>query len=420
MEGRGRLLDEICEVCDYSRKHAIKLMNAKPGKPRQGRGRKPVYGKAELAVVKPVWLAANQPCGKLLKPLLPLWLGHWEAEQGPVGAGTREKLGKISASTLDRLLAPVKAVERRRRNTGTKPGSLIKLQIPIRTDNDDIDRPGYLEADTVAHCGGRMDGDFVWTLDMTDVFSQWTECRAVWNKGRHGVVEQVGGIEACLPFELLGFDSDNGGEFLNWHLFSYLRERGDRPKIAFTRSRAYRKNDNARVEQKNWTHARQLLGYDRLGNAECLAPLNEAYQAWCQMKNFFTPVMKLVEKTRVGARYRKKYDAPKTPAQRLLDWDGLAQESRQWLEGQMATLNPFELSRRVEKHLKEVFGLNHAELDEDACDNHEGNEGKNVKTENRPRGGAPPEGRGEESEKLEVSNFSDQKRNKKPSLAPVS
>lgn len=178
-EGRSVLLDELCEVCGYSRKHAIKLMNGSLAKNSKPRGRRAVYGAAELAVIKPIWLAANQPCGKLLAPLLPIRLGHWEAENGPIEPETRARLERISASTLDRILKPVRATERRRRNSGTKPGTLIKTGIPIRTDNDDIDRPGYLEADTVAHCGGRLEGDFVWTVDMTDVHSQWTECRAV-------------------------------------------------------------------------------------------------------------------------------------------------------------------------------------------------------------------------------------------------
>ena len=365
-EGRGVLLDELCEVCGYSRKHAIKLMNGSVAKGGARRGRRAIYGAAELAVIKPIWLAANQPCGKLLAPLLPLWLGYWEAENGPIEPETRARLEKISASTLDRLLKPVRATERRRRNSGTKPGTLIKTEIPIRTDNDDINRPGYLEADTVAHCGGRLEGDFIWTVDMTDVHSQWTECRAVWNKGQHGVVEQVAEIESVLPFELLGFDSDNGSEFLNWHLVGYLQDRGERPKVAFTRSRPYRKNDNARVEQKNWTHARQLVGYDRLGNPECVEELNEAYRAWCALKNYFTPVMKLVEKTRVGGRYRKRYDSPKTPAQRLLEWEHLPAEGRKQIESHLAELNPFELHRNVEKHLARVFELARTEPEDDA------------------------------------------------------
>jgi hypothetical protein len=356
-EGRSRLLDELCEVCGYDRKHAIKVMRPggyRRGAPRGRPGRGKVYGAAELAVIKPIWLAANQPCGKLLKGLLPLWLPHVEEE---IDDAVRGRVLTASASTLDRLLAPVKAGERRRRNSGTKPGTLIKTQIPIRTDNDDIDRPGYVEADTVAHCGGSLAGDFVWTVTMTDVVSQWTEFRAVWNKGQHGVVSAVGEIEGALPFGLLGFDSDNGSEFLNWHLVAFLQERGEDPEVAFTRSRPYRKNDNARVEGKNWTHARQLLGYDRLSNPDCLAALNEAYRAWCLKKNLFVPVMRLVEKTRVGGRYKKKYDKPRTPAERLLSWAELPEAQRGWLEAQLGAQNPFGLARLVEEKLKEVFTL---------------------------------------------------------------
>lgn len=364
-EGRSRLLDEVCEVCGYSRKHAIKLMfpgGYRRGVPKKTAGRRATYGQAELEVIKPIWLAANQPCGKLLKELLPLWLPYYEGE---VSKEVRAKVLLASASTLDRLLRPVKATERRRRNCGTKPGSLLKTQIPIRTDNDDIDRPGYMEADTVAHCGGSLAGDFVWTVDMTDVHSQWTECRAVWNKGQYGVVKAVEEIELGLPFELLGFDSDNGSEFLNWHLVSYLQERGERPKVAFSRSRPYRKNDNARVEGKNWTHARQLLGYDRLANPDCLPSLNAAYRAWCLMKNLYTPVMKLVAKKRVGGSYKKKYDQPKTPAERLLEWPGLTKRGRKWINEKLDEHNPFTLSAQVEKHLKDAIEMCTSQPDED-------------------------------------------------------
>lgn len=367
-EGKSKLLDELVEVCGLSRKHAIKVMNRPLGSTAnrtETRGRKAVYGEAERKVLKTIWLAANQPCGKLLEPMVGLWLPHYERENGRLSNALRKRLKTVSARSIDRLLAPAKAAEKRRRNSGTKPGTLIKSQIPIRTDNDDIDRPGYVEADTVAHCGGRLEGDFVWTLDLTDVHTQWTECRAVWNKGQHGVVTAIAGIEADLPFALLGFDSDNGSEFLNWHLVAYLQKRGERSPVAFTRSRPYRKNDNARVEQKNWTHARQLLGYDRLSNPECLDALNEAYRAWCTLKNFFVPVMKLTEKTRVGGKYRKRYDEAKTPADRVLEWEGTSREKAAWIRRRKRELNPFELQRQVESSLKEVFGKNRCEPEDD-------------------------------------------------------
>jgi len=199
-EGRSRLLDEREEICGYDRKYAIKLMNGSLPPPRGRRGRGPVYGAAELAVIKPIWLAAHQPCGKLLQPMLPLWLPHWEADHGPLEPGLKARLERISASTLDRLLAPSKAAEQRRRQSGTRPGTWLKTQIPIRTDHAEIDRPGYLEADPVAPCGGSLSGDFVGTLDLTEVPTQWTECRAVWNNGQHGMVAPIRNIDQPLPF----------------------------------------------------------------------------------------------------------------------------------------------------------------------------------------------------------------------------
>lgn len=359
-EGKGKLLDELEAVCKLTRKHAIKLMNQPVGSTvsrTEKRGRKAVYGEAERKILKAIWLAANQPCGKLLQPMIETWLPYYEKEHGRLGNEARRKVKAISARSIDRLLAPVRAAENRRRNSGTKPGTLIKTQIPIRTDNDDIDQPGYMEADTVAHCGGSLEGDFIWTVDLTDVETQWTECRAVWNKGQHGVVSAISEIEKTLPFPLVAFDSDNGSEFLNWHLVSYLQERGDEPKVAFTRSRPYRKNDNARVEQKNWTHARQLLGYDRLDRVEMLEAVNEAYRNWNLLKNYFTPVMKLTEKVRIGGKYQKKYDDPQTPADRVLAWSELDRKQAAKIRKKQRELNPFELSRAVETSLKEAFEI---------------------------------------------------------------
>jgi hypothetical protein len=176
------------------------------------------------------------------------------------------------AAQIDRLLAARKTRVGHRGRCGTKPGGLLKTQIPIRTDNWDITRPGYLEADTVAHCGGSLEGDFVWSVTYCNIYSGWTANRAVWNKGSAGVVAATREVEAALPFDLLGFDTDNGSEFLNWHLLRYFQER---PKgVGFTRSRPYKKDDNGHVEQKNWTHVRQLLGYDRLGDPELVEPIN--------------------------------------------------------------------------------------------------------------------------------------------------
>ena len=356
-EGRTRLLDEVCEQWGYSRKHAIKLLRAKAGwggDPAARKGRPPAYGEAETKVLWKIWRAAEQPCGKRLKALLPAWLPHYEREHGRLAKARRKAVLAVSAAQIDRLLAPRKARAKHRGRCGTKPGGLLKTQIPIRTDNWDITRPGFLEADTVAHCGGSLEGDFVWSVTYCDIYSGWTCNRAVWNKGAHGIVEATRGIEAALPFELLGFDTDNGSEFLNWHLLRYFQER---PKtVGFTRSRPYRKNDNGHVEQKNWTHVRQLLGYDRLGDPELLDPINALYRdCWEPLHNFFLPSAKLTAKNRDGAKVKRTHDLPLTPCERLLASADVAAAAKRRLKAERAALNPFELHRRLEEGLRAIL-----------------------------------------------------------------
>jgi len=252
-EGRSRLIDEVCEMCGYGRKHAIKILGRKLpiiGKEEKRGGPRLQYGEMERTVLKGIWLAAEQPCGKRLKEAVALWLPHYETEQGVLEEAVRERVLAISPATIDRLLGPCRVALGSRGRCGTRPGSLLRKEIPVRTEHWDVSGPGWIEADTVAHCGESLSGDFVWSLTMTDVHTQWTENRAVWNKGQHGVRERIEEVEKALPFEILGFDSDNGGEFLNWHLRDYFLER--KTPVSFTRSRPYHKNDNARVEQKNW------------------------------------------------------------------------------------------------------------------------------------------------------------------------
>jgi hypothetical protein len=320
-EGRTRMINELCEQFGYSRKHAIKLLHARAGwggDPRVRKGRPPVYGVELVEVLWRVWRAAEQPCGKRLVSLLPLWLGHYEQEFGKLDRETRRQVQRISAAQADRLLARRKAQVRYRGRGGTKPGGLLKHHIPIRTDNWDITRPGYLEADTVAHCGESLAGDFIWSVTYTDLYSGWTSLRAVWNKAAHGIVEATRQVEAALPFSLLGFDCDNGSEFLNWHLVRHFQERPQR--VAFTRSRPYHKDDNGHVEQKNWTHVRQLLGYHRLEDRALCAQIDRLYVQWWEpLHNYFCPSAKLVSKERHGAKVRRRHDAPRTPCDRLLN-----------------------------------------------------------------------------------------------------
>ena len=207
---------------------------------------------------------------------------------------------------------------RQRGRSTTKPGTLLRHQIPIGTNQWDQRRPGFLEADTVAHCGESTAGQFAYTIDCVDIATGWSEQRAVWGRGETGVIEQIRHIEQSLPFALLGFDCDNGSEFLNHHL---LRHFVNRPKpVHFTRSRAYRKDDNAHIEQKNWTHVRQWIGYERLDDPRVVELLNELYRnEWRLFHNFFCPSVKLLAKQQLGSKTIKHHDRPKTPYQRLID-----------------------------------------------------------------------------------------------------
>jgi len=358
--GKKAILDEFCAVCGYARKYAIRLLNRKrkSAAPAIGQrpGAKPKYhSPALLEPLRRIWLASDQLCGKRLKAALPLWLPHYESRYGALAEAVRADLLRVSAATLDRLLKPLR-VQHPKGLSGTKPGSLLKTQIPIRTHHWDETLPGFMEADTVAHCGTSLAGDFAWSLILTDIVSGWTECRATWNKGAHGVLEQLQSIEATLPFPLRGFDCDNGSEFLNHHLVRYFTNHPGKP--SFTRSRPYQKNDNAHVEQKNWTHARQLFGYDRLDKPEIVALMNDLYsQLWCPLQNHFCPSLKLKTKLRDGAKYRKTYHSPKTPYQRLLDHPDVSDTTKQALRQQHNQLNPFELKAQIEQQLRLIFSV---------------------------------------------------------------
>lgn len=355
-KAKAAILDEFCAVCGYHRKYAIRLLNRR-GKPRARRrpGRKPIYPSPELlSALKRLWFACDQMCSKKLKAAIPLWLPFYETIYQPLTAETADKLLLISAATIDRLLKPVRLKRGRKGLGGTKPGSLLKNQIPIRTHYWDVSQPGFLEADTVAHCGDSLAGDFVWSLTMTDIHTTWTENRATWSKGAQGVLAQIKGIEATLPFALQGFDCDNGSEFLNYHLVRYFT---DRPKVVgFTRSRPYKKNDNAHVEQKNWSHVRQLFGYDRFDDPRLVPLINDLYtNEWSLYQNHFCPSMKLREKQRINSRYRKKYDAPQTPYHRVLASDQVSDETKERLKTVHQSLNPFILKQTIEKKLRVIF-----------------------------------------------------------------
>ena len=351
---KSKILDEFCQICGYCRKYAIRLLSRKPKTRQKKPGPKRKYTVAVLEPLKALWLLSEQMCSKRLVVALPIWLPFYEQAHGPLEPEVRRKLLSISPAAIDRLLKKVRARYPGKGLSGTRHGpAALKRRIPIRTDNWDIHQPGFLEADTVAHCGNSLSGDFVWSLTLTDVFTQWTENRAVWNKGAAEVLEQVQEVERELPFALLGFDVDNGSEFLTWHLWRYFLERP--APVDLRRSRPYKKNDQAHVEQKNWTHVRQLLGYERIENPDLVRQINQLYRTWGLLHNFFSPTLKLESKVRDGSKTKRKYSKPKTPYQRLLECPHLVPEKRAELQARFQQLNPIHLKDQLEEQLKVLF-----------------------------------------------------------------
>jgi hypothetical protein len=352
------ILDEFCATCRCHRKHAIRVLRrfkrfTKP-KPRK-RGKPSVYRREEiLSPLKQIWLEANLPCSKRLKAILPLWLPGYDRCFGELPTEVKDALLKISPATIDRLLNPIRVQYQGRGRSATKPGTLLRNQIPIQTNQWNESRPGFIEADTVAHCGDSLSGMFVYTIDTVDIATGWTEQRAIWGKGETAVLEQLKDIEKALPFPLLGFDSDNGSEFLNHHLLRHFTQR--KQPVRFTRSRAYHKDDNAHIEQKNWTHVRQWLGYRRLDNQTIVPLLNDLYRReWRTFHNFFCPSVKLLDKKRIGSKTIKQYDSPKTPYQRVIESPLVSQKVKHTMTNYLEKQNPFLLRKSIEVKLKKIF-----------------------------------------------------------------
>lgn len=355
LQGKALILDTLCEQYGYHRKHAIRLMNepaqaSEPPGPRPGP--EPRYEGIRV-VVEEIWKASEQLCGKRLVEALPLWLPHYQRRYEPLSARQRQLLKAISPASVDRLLAPLKA-HRRQGLCATRPGSLIREHVPIQGEVWDESRPGFLEADSVAHCGGSLAGNFIWSLTFTDLASTWTEGRAVYNRGAQGVLEQTQHVEEHLPFALRGLDFDNGSEWLNWHLIRYLQQR--RQPVRVTRSRPYHSDDNAHVEQKNWMWPRQLLGYGRLEEPRVVPALNALFvEVWGPLHNFFLPSMKLVQKWRVGAKWKRRHDEAQTAYQRLLRLGGLQAKARGRLRDQWENLDPFALHQELDRRLAAIL-----------------------------------------------------------------
>lgn len=354
---KTRILDEFCATCGYHRKAALRLLS-RPLRttPPKRSGPKLLYEPAEvLPVLKALWLASDQLCSKLLKAALSEWLEHYERRSAALPEAFKGRLLKISPAQIDRLLRPARVQHPRKGICATRPGTLLRHEVPTRGGPPDTARPGSVEADTVAHCDDSTEGDYVNSLTFTELFSGWTENRAVWNKSADAVLVELQALERVVPFVLKDFHTDNGGEFLNWALHRHLT--GRPATVPWTRSRAYRQNDNAHCEQKNWTHVRQLFGHDRFGHPELVALMNDLYaNGWSQFTNHFKPTFKLLRREKQAGRTKRIYEAqPQTPYQRLLDSPAIPEATKAKLRAQRAALDQFKLKKSIEAKLKNFF-----------------------------------------------------------------
>lgn len=348
---KSLILDEFCQVFQVSRKHAIKVLNEGVLDPQTRPGPKQKYGPEIIHHLHVLWNDMNRMCGKNMKSALPLWLPFYDCP-----ASTKEKLLKVSSATIDRVLKPFKDGKIKGITSTIPAESLIKNKIPIKLLDEAVKEPGYIEADTVAHCGNSLAGEFANSITMTDLYSGWTENRAVWTKEHKRVREKIAEIERALPFKIKGFASDNGNEFFNHDLHDYFSNR--REKVEIVRRRPYKKNDNAHVEQKNWTHVRELFAYGRFDHKDLVDLMNEIYKSyWNPLRNFFTPATKLIEKTRVGGKLIKKHDTPKTAYQRLIESEHITDQEKTVLTARLQQLNPFKLKRELEIKLKWFFKI---------------------------------------------------------------
>ena len=351
-EHKTKIINELVELFGYHRKAAIRALPLRPviaapfvlGRPRE-------YDPDQLRPpLKAIWLAALQPCGVRLKACLPDWLPAYEADHRRLNADVRQALLEASRATLDRLLIPAR-IEHRRRAT-TPPGTLLRHQIPIRTEWAE-NQAGFLEMDTVALCGGTLDDRHGWMFDAVDIHTTWNEMRALPNRSEAATLLQIRDVEASLPFPLCRLDSDNGGEFINHHLIKHLH--GRQKPVAFTRSRPYRKNDQAHIEQKNYTQVRLWFGYERYDNPAVVPLINALCKGELnQLLNYFLPTMKLENKERVGSKVVRKYGPTMTPLSRVLACPEVTAETKQPLRAQKQTLNPFALTREVERQIKVI------------------------------------------------------------------
>ncbi len=356
---KGTMLEEFCKVCGYNRKYAIWLLNRPLPEAtvrKRGAPRSPTYNRAMVRILAKVREASGYLCSQRLKAALVHWL-PWIRQHFELTQPLEDQLLAISARQMDRRLRETKHIVKRRLYGTTRPGSLLKQMIPIKTDHWDVNRPGYLEIDLVSHSGASAVGEFVHSLDCVDIATCWVERKAVMGKSALGVLNAVTEIEHQLPFSLKGIDSDNGSEFINNRLLAFCQQRPAGHTIQFTRSRPYKKDDNAHIEQKNWTHVRKLMGWDRYDTAKAQEAANQLYDELRIFQNLFQPSMKLRCKIRIGSRLIRRYDTPRTPFERVVESRKGDPKKLAALKHTLKTTDPFELSTRIDQQLQRIYKL---------------------------------------------------------------
>jgi hypothetical protein len=353
---KQKMLDEFTSATGYHRKHAIRVLKNQIQKhlKRKTKAYKTIYRGEVVQVLEQLWEIYGRLCSKRLQPFLPEAIKVLErCQEIELSEATKELLLKISSASIDRCLRPVRLQTPHGLST-TKPGSLLRNLIPVRTFTEwDEERPGFLEIDLVAHCGNTTEGQYLNTLTGTDLCTGWTDVTAVLHRSQEAVSEAIQRMRQRLPFALLGIDSDNGGEFINDLLYRYCLDE----KITFTRSRPYQKNDQAHVEQKNWSVVRHTVGYDRWETQQELALLESVYDDLRLYINFFQLSLKLIAKERIGNKTIKRYDTAKTPYQRVLDRKDISLEAKARLVHSYLQLNPAELRRQIDQKTAQLWKL---------------------------------------------------------------
>ncbi len=363
---KAHILDEFVATTGYHRKYALALLNDPPV-PRSRAVKRPrakTYTPAVQRALVRLWEIAGRICSKRLVPCLPDLVDALERhDELTLDAPMRALLLALSPATADRLLAPTRRATLPRGRTTTKPGSLLKHQIPIRTFADwDDARPGFLEIDLVSHGGESASGEYLHSLVLTDIATQWTECVALPNRGEQSVSTAIAHARTLLPMPMLGLDSDNGGEFINHHLVRYCQ----REEITFTRCRPYKKNDQCHVEQKNYSIVRQMIGYDRYEGEAACAALATVYQSLRLYTNFFQPSVQLVSKQREGGKVTKRYDVAQTPYQRMLAAPEVKESVKENLRDEYLMLNPAALRRLIEAAQDALWRLTRVRIIDEA------------------------------------------------------